>query len=61
MGIHSFDKIADLMADIFSEFNLICDQVISTITDNGSNFVKALSNNLTIVYYSIVIKIFKMC
>lgn len=29
------------MADIFSEFNLTCDQFISTITDNGSNFVKA--------------------
>jgi len=41
VGSHSFDKIADLMTDIFSEFNLTCDQIISTITDNGSNFIKA--------------------
>ncbi|CAI6360367.1 unnamed protein product [Macrosiphum euphorbiae] len=40
-GAHTFDKIGEIMVDIFSKFNLSNDNIVSTVTDNGSNFVKA--------------------
>lgn len=40
-GTHSYDRIAFLLEDIHSEFGLDSQKVLFTITDNGSNFVKA--------------------
>lgn len=40
-GAHTFDKIAEMLFEIQSSFKLKNEQVISTTTDNGSNFVKA--------------------
>ncbi|KAJ8706986.1 hypothetical protein PYW08_011120 [Mythimna loreyi] len=42
-GTHSYDRIAVLLEDIHSEFGLDSRKVLSTITDNGSNFVKAFA------------------
>ncbi|KAL4112449.1 hypothetical protein QTP88_016238 [Uroleucon formosanum] len=42
-GAHTFDKIGEIMVDIFSKFNLSNDNIVSTVTDNGSNFVKAFN------------------
>ena len=40
-GVHSFDKIAEKLQDIHGEFGLNSKKIIATVTDNGSNFVKA--------------------
>lgn len=40
-GTHSFDKIADLIHFLNIDFGLGEEKVVCTITDNGSNFVKA--------------------
>lgn len=42
-GTHSFDKIAEVLSDIFSNYGLKHEQIVSTITDNASNFVKAFN------------------
>nr|XP_012226038.1 PREDICTED: uncharacterized protein LOC105674340 isoform X1 [Linepithema humile] len=42
-GTHSYDRIAEMLLDIFSEYGLKHEQIVSTITDNGSNFVKAFA------------------
>ncbi|KYN01440.1 hypothetical protein ALC62_07790 [Cyphomyrmex costatus] len=42
-GTHSYDRIAEMFLDIYSEYGLKHEQVISTVTDNGSNFVKAFA------------------
>ncbi|KAI5693143.1 hypothetical protein M8J75_009333 [Diaphorina citri] len=38
---HTGERIADLLQDIFGEFELNSNKVVATVTDNGSNFVKA--------------------
>ncbi|CAH1645616.1 unnamed protein product [Spodoptera littoralis] len=40
-GVHSFNRIKDLLLDIYSDFELDTSKVEATVTDNGSNFVKA--------------------
>lgn len=42
-GTHSYDRIAELLEDINLSFDLDNIKIVSTITDNGSNFVKAFS------------------
>lgn len=40
-GTHSYDKVAELIVEIHSEFDLKLIKIVKTITDNGSNMVKA--------------------
>lgn len=40
-GTHSYDKIAKLLIEILTSYGIQNDKVIGTVTDNGSNFVKA--------------------
>lgn len=40
-GSHSAERIAPLIAEINNDFNLDHSNVVATVTDNGSNFVKA--------------------
>lgn len=38
---HSFNRIAEIISEINSRFEIRSDQVVATVTDNASNFVKA--------------------
>lgn len=40
-GSHTYDKIAEIINEVHSEFNLNLYKITKTITDNGSNMVKA--------------------
>ncbi|CAH2091347.1 unnamed protein product [Euphydryas editha] len=40
-GTHSYDRIALLLESIHTEFDLDSQKVLATVTDSGSNFVKA--------------------
>ncbi|GBP77349.1 hypothetical protein EVAR_54721_1 [Eumeta japonica] len=40
-GAHIFDKIPELIIDIHSEYDLRLPKITKTVTDNGSNMVKA--------------------
>lgn len=40
-GTHSFDRITKLIGTINKEFKIPIDKIVYTITDNGSNFLKA--------------------
>ena len=40
-GTHSYDHIFDLLTEINNDFGLDSSKIVATITDNGSNFVKA--------------------
>lgn len=40
-GSHTFDKIAELIIEIHEEYDLRLSQITKTVTDNGSNMVKA--------------------
>lgn len=40
-GCHTWDNVAELLLQINRSFGLIGEKLISTVTDNGSNFVKA--------------------
>lgn len=42
-GTHSYDKIAQLLHNILQNFALDHSKIMSTVTDNGSNFVKAFN------------------
>ncbi|EFA13333.1 Zinc finger BED domain-containing protein 4-like Protein [Tribolium castaneum] len=41
MGCHTFEKIAEILDDTHSKFNLGSGKLLATVSDNGSNFVKA--------------------
>lgn len=40
-GMHSYDKIAELIVCIMDEYNIDILKAVAIVTDNGSNFVKA--------------------
>lgn len=40
-GIHNYERIAMLLDEIHSEFSLDSSKIVATVTDNGSNFIKA--------------------
>lgn len=40
-GVHSFDRIADLLESIHLSYNLDNKKIVGSVTDNGSNFAKA--------------------
>ena len=40
-GKHTYDKIAELLQDTFTVYDLTTTKIVSVVTDNGSNFVKA--------------------
>ncbi|CAH0562791.1 unnamed protein product [Brassicogethes aeneus] len=41
MGSHTFEKIAEILDNIHAKFGLHTEKLVATVTDNGSNFVKA--------------------
>lgn len=40
-GTHCFSRITDMLHNVHAEFNLNVEKIVATVTDNGSNFVKA--------------------
>ncbi|XP_071578926.1 uncharacterized protein [Temnothorax nylanderi] len=40
-GTHSYDRVARFIEDIHTSFGINKNKIIATVTDNGSNFVKA--------------------
>lgn len=40
-GTHSYDRIAPLLESIHLKYGLTKEKIVATVTDNGSNFVKA--------------------
>lgn len=40
-GAHTFDRIADMLCEINNDFGLVPKKIVATVSDNGSNFVKA--------------------
>ena len=40
-GSHSFDRVAEIILEINEQYGLPVQKILYTITDNGSNFVKA--------------------
>ena len=49
-GEHNFLRIAELLEGVFASYAIPHDKIVSTVTDNGSNFVKAFKEfgaNLT--------------
>lgn len=53
-GAHTFDRIHDQITKIHAAFGLSASNVTATVTDNGSNFVKAFRefgvNTLPVIY-----------
>lgn len=40
-GMHSYERIAEMITSINSEYDLNHSKIVATVTDNGSNFLKA--------------------
>lgn len=40
-GSHTYDRVAEMLQEIHNKFNLTNEKLVATVTDNGSNFVKA--------------------
>ncbi|EZA53489.1 hypothetical protein X777_07372 [Ooceraea biroi] len=43
-GSHTHDRIANILNEIHSNYEITSEKLIATVTDNGSNFVKAFQN-----------------
>ncbi|XP_015118942.1 uncharacterized protein LOC107042418 [Diachasma alloeum] len=41
-GSHSFDQIADQLESIHNDFGLVTNKIVATVTDNATNFAKAV-------------------
>ncbi|XP_077558270.1 uncharacterized protein LOC144173863 [Haemaphysalis longicornis] len=41
IGTHSYDRVADLLLDVYADFNLETSKIVGTMTDNGSNTAMA--------------------
>jgi hypothetical protein len=44
-GLHDFEKITEMLLQIFAKFRLDKEKISCIVTDNGSNFVKAFKEN----------------
>lgn len=40
-GAHTYDRIKDILLEVYADYELNVSKVVATVTDNGSNFVKA--------------------
>ncbi|CAD6205972.1 GSCOCG00012682001-RA-CDS [Cotesia congregata] len=40
-GSHTHDRVAKMIEEIHQSFGINRDKVVATVTDNGSNFIKA--------------------
>lgn len=40
-GVHSYDRLSEIIQEINADFNLNSNKIVASVTDNGSNFVKA--------------------
>lgn len=40
-GTHDFEKITDMLLEIFNRYEIVREKITCIVTDNGSNFVKA--------------------
>jgi len=40
-GAHTYDRIAEVISAVHADFDLPLDKIVSTVTDNASNFAKA--------------------
>lgn len=40
-GVHSYDRLSDIIKEIHDDFDLNTNKIVASVTDNGSNFVKA--------------------
>ena len=66
VGSHTCDGVAQLIYVIHYELGLTHDKIVATISDNGSNFVKAFKEFSVAIVHSrdtivMVIKIRKRC
>ncbi|CAL1685259.1 unnamed protein product [Lasius platythorax] len=60
-GAHTYDKVAEVISEVHSEFDLKLCKITKAITDNGSNMVKAFkmfgrSESIDISSYQIINK-----
>lgn len=60
-GTHSFDRIAELIDDIHSTFGLRSEKITATVTDNGSNFIKAFKEYGVNIPCSVVLDALMPC
>lgn len=54
-GVHTFNRIKDILLEIFSDFDIEPTKIVCSVTDNGSNFVKAFKifgvNKISLIQY----------